>query len=113
MIPSLPVPAIDHGTGFVLAAGILRALTQRARAGRASELRVSLARTAAFLDEIGVPDAITGQPLAASELAPYMEAAGTAWGPVRRVRCPGSVDGVEARWERESGPLGSSDPVWL
>jgi crotonobetainyl-CoA:carnitine CoA-transferase CaiB-like acyl-CoA transferase len=49
----LPVQAIDHATGYLLAAATLRGLTERARTSRGFEARASLARMAQSL--IGGP----------------------------------------------------------
>ncbi|WP_228985023.1 CoA transferase, partial [Streptomyces sp. DH12] len=44
---ALPAQALDHGTGYLLAAGVLRALSDQADAGGGRLVRVALARTAA------------------------------------------------------------------
>src|SRR5699024_5659898 len=46
---ALPAQALDHGTGYLLAAGVLRALTERQSDGRGRLLRFSLAWTAHWL----------------------------------------------------------------
>ncbi|NEA42700.1 hypothetical protein G3I42_26225, partial [Streptomyces sp. SID11385] len=46
---ALPVQALDHGTGYLLAAGVLRALTEQTRTGGSRLVRLALARTAAWL----------------------------------------------------------------
>ncbi|MGE3673255.1 MAG: hypothetical protein AB7K71_26515 [Polyangiaceae bacterium] len=33
----------------------------------------------------------------------------TAWGAVRRVRCPGHIAGVRSEWRLPAGPLGVDD----
>ncbi|MET8826198.1 CoA transferase [Streptomyces sp. NPDC004610] len=48
---ALPAQALDHGTGYLLAAGVLRALTERAKDGDARVVRVALARTAEWLKD--------------------------------------------------------------
>ncbi|MBP8539868.1 CoA transferase, partial [Streptomyces sp. MK37H] len=45
----LPAQALDHGTGYLLAAGVLRALTDRMDTGGGRHLRFSLAATASWL----------------------------------------------------------------
>ena len=45
----LPVQALDHGTGYLMAAAVLRALRVRNETGRCDSARLSLARTAALL----------------------------------------------------------------
>ncbi|AZS88075.1 hypothetical protein ELQ87_30450 [Streptomyces griseoviridis] len=46
---ALPAQALDHGTGYLLAAAVLRALTERADDGASRYVRLSLARTAEWL----------------------------------------------------------------
>jgi crotonobetainyl-CoA:carnitine CoA-transferase CaiB-like acyl-CoA transferase len=45
----LPAQALDHATGYLIAAGVLRALAERERGGVATHLRFALAATAAEL----------------------------------------------------------------
>ena len=45
----LPVQALDHATGYLMAAAILRAVQIRNQTGRIMSARLSLARTAALL----------------------------------------------------------------
>ncbi|MER6143548.1 CoA transferase [Streptomyces sparsogenes] len=45
----LPAQALDHGTGYLLAAAVLRALTERQENGGGRHLRFSLSATAAWL----------------------------------------------------------------
>ncbi|GAB2463271.1 CoA transferase [Xylanimonas ulmi] len=46
---ALPAQALDHATGYLLAAGVLDALAARAADGRGRDVVVSLARTATWL----------------------------------------------------------------
>ncbi|GAA5040539.1 CoA transferase [Streptomyces siamensis] len=46
---ALPAQALDHGTGYLLAAGVLRALTEQAGDGGSRSVRLALAHTAAWL----------------------------------------------------------------
>jgi hypothetical protein len=50
----LPAQALDHATGYLLAAGVCRALCDL-RAGRTTSIRASLARTAQLLVELVDP----------------------------------------------------------
>ncbi|MFP3715111.1 CoA transferase [Puerhibacterium sp. TATVAM-FAB25] len=52
----LPAQALDHGSGYLLAAGVIDALLARRADGRGRDVSVSLARTAAWLLDPGVPD---------------------------------------------------------
>ncbi|MFG2284168.1 CoA transferase [Streptomyces asoensis] len=46
---ALPAQALDHGTGHLLAAAVLRALTEQSYDGGSRSVRLALARTAAWL----------------------------------------------------------------
>ncbi len=109
----LPAQALDHGTGYLLAAAACRGLTASLVAGQASDVRLSLARTGRLLMERGDggrPDAADSSSVDANR---WCEEASTAFGRVRRVRCPGRIDGITARWSIPAGALGVDPPVWL
>lgn len=48
-VGALPAQALDHASGYLLAAGVIDALTARDRDGLGREVRVALARTASWL----------------------------------------------------------------
>jgi hypothetical protein len=105
----LPVQALDHATGYLLAAAVGRALTDRLTRSLVSRVRASLIATASLLWSLPRPDTLPPRPdLAKFPLADTM----TAWGPARRVPLPGRIDGTEARWLVEAGPLGRHEPAW-
>jgi hypothetical protein len=101
----LPAQALDHGTGFLAAAAVCRALTD----GSADAL-LSLARTARLLIELGAD----GDPGAAKlgDVSDLLEATETEWGPMRQVPCPARIDGYEPRWRERAGRLGRHPPRW-
>jgi crotonobetainyl-CoA:carnitine CoA-transferase CaiB-like acyl-CoA transferase len=106
----LPAQALDHGTGYLLAAAVGVALERLARSGRASDVRMSLIGTANALMTRPIPDGpASSRP---SFAFTDTEATNTAWGPARRVPVPGRIDGVPARWTIDAGPLGEDAPVW-
>jgi hypothetical protein len=107
----LPVQALDHAAGYIMAASALRGLSLRVRTGRGSVWRTSLARVAAFLTS--APAAGDAPPFAAvaeADYAPALEQ--TAWGPLRRLHPPLEVEGAPARWALPAGPLGRDAPAW-
>lgn len=106
----LPAQALDHGTGYLLAAAIGRALTGRALHQRPAAIRASLLGAANHLIARGPTDPVGSAPPWPDHV---LETADTAWGPVRRVRCPGRIAGTTARWTHAPGPLGSASPRWL
>ena len=107
----LPVQALDHATGYIMAAAAIRGLVMRLQTGVGSQMRASLARTAALLSS---HPAQSGQVEMLAEnsddLADSVEA--TAWGNARRLKPPVSVDGTPMQWGRPAGLLGSSVPAW-
>ncbi|MDF0730380.1 CoA transferase [Pseudomonas entomophila] len=103
----LPVQALDHATGYLMAAEAIRGLAS----GQGSRARLSLARTAKLLVEHGT----VGEdlPLATEtleDLDPQMEQ--TPWGLAQRVSGPLQVGEARMRWERGACELGSAEPRW-
>ncbi len=107
----LPVQALDHATGYLLATAALRGLTDRTRDGRGTRARVSLARTAALLIDMASPDS-TGTPptITDDDYAPTIEH--TDWGPARRLRPPAQPGDTTLHWALPANRLGSHRPEW-
>jgi len=106
----LPVQALDHATGYLMAAAAVRGLTRR-QTGGGSQYRLSLARTARLLADY--PAASGQSPLAPETMAdvhPHLEM--TVWGPARRLRRPLSVGVAAMAWDRPASPLRSVQPAW-
>jgi crotonobetainyl-CoA:carnitine CoA-transferase CaiB-like acyl-CoA transferase len=101
----LPAQALDHGTGYLIAAAACRGLTE----GRANA-RLSLARTARLLTELGTDGDVSAPP--SEDTDALLETSATAWGAVRQVPCPGRIEGYEVRWRELAGPLGRHRPRW-
>lgn len=107
----LPVQALDHGTGYLMATAAIRGLVHRQRHGSGCIARLSLARTAKLLLDLG-------QQQDQSALAPETEldrAAGveaTAWGPALRLMPPVLVRGRSLHFSMPASALGSSAPAW-
>jgi len=107
----LPVQALDHAAGYLLAACALRGLNERARAGKGSCWRTSLARVAALL--AAAPPAQDDGPLTLMsevDYSPVIETTG--WGAVRRLRPPLAIEGAPMAWDRPAGPLGRDPAAW-
>jgi crotonobetainyl-CoA:carnitine CoA-transferase CaiB-like acyl-CoA transferase len=90
----LPAQALDHGTGYLLAAAICRALAGQFAGGAVATVRSSLARTAKWLVDLGEGGDPAAHDLTPDEAAVWMEPAETPWGKVERVRCPGRLQGL-------------------
>tara|TARA_R110002020_G_scaffold34066_31_gene103919 strand:- start:3212 stop:4621 length:1410 start_codon:yes stop_codon:yes gene_type:complete len=107
----LPVQALDHGAGYLLAAAALRGLTMRHTHAIGSRWRTSLARVGGFLTEHRQrPVAVQiGKP-AQADYADEMEP--TDWGNARRLRPPVTVGDTAMAWDRPAGKLGTSPAAW-
>jgi len=105
----LPVQALDHATGYLLAAEVGRALTRRLTRSAVSRIRASLIGTANLLWSLPRP---MGSPPKPSPGDFELADTGTAWGPARRVPLPGKIAGVTPEWRVEAGPLGRDRPAW-
>lgn len=102
----LPAQALDHGTGYLLAAAACRALARRLRDGSVTTVRLSLARTAELLVSLGDDGDPHAPELPADAAAPYLERVCSAFGEVERLRCPGVVEGLTSELRVPPGPLG-------
>jgi len=94
----LPAQALDHGTGYLLAAAACRALARQMASGEVTTARLSLARTARWLVDLGEIGDPGGNDFTPADAAPWLERAQTSWGPVARVRCPGRIEGFSPAW---------------
>ncbi len=109
----LPVQALDHATGYLLAAAVVRGLTRRQLAGQGSQACLSLARTARLLADYPMPQGGNEPPFAAegtADIDPFEER--TAWGPAHRLQAPLRVAGAPMRWDLPASPLRSSPAGW-
>jgi len=109
----LPVQALDHATGYLMAACALSGLAERRGDGRGSLWRTSLAAMARLLVDTGVATSIEGEgihPVGPEASAPVEH---SVWGDARRLPPPVQVEGAPLRWDRPAGPLGTAEPVWL
>lgn len=109
----LPCQALDHASGYLLAAGALAALGRRAREGGSWRVHVSLARTAAWLRALGrVPGGLaTKEPDAAATL-PFLETTPSGFGALTAVRHAGVLAETPPFWARPSMPYGTDAPAW-
>ncbi len=98
----LPAQALDHATGYLLAAAVLRSLTERDRDGGTRLVRLALAQTGHWLTH-GLPAYEPGRYLVESE-GPL--------GHLRHALSPVAYEGGPAGWTRPPGLPGGDAPVW-
>lgn len=107
----LPVQALDHGAGYLLATAAVRGLTLRQRSGVGSWWQTSLARVAGFLGTF--PQDPVAKGIGKPTPADYAdELEETGWGPARRLRPAVRLDGAGSVWDRPAGALGTAAAAW-
>ncbi len=104
----LPVQALDHSAGYLLAAAAIRGITMRRSDGLGRSVRTSLARVAEVLAS-GGELALDGPILDRAEPTEPLE---TPWGDALLLRPSLDVTGVPLEFDRGPSALGSGYPVW-
>lgn len=109
----LPVQALDHASGYLLALGTMRALARQLEEGGSWRVRVCLARTGTWLRSFGrqSPDQALVEPTD-SEVASMSELSLFGYGEMRTMRHAAVLSETPARWHRPSVPLGTSPASW-
>ncbi|MEV6649285.1 CoA transferase [Streptomyces sp. NPDC051219] len=107
---ALPAQALDHGTGYLLAAAVLRSLTERQRDGRGRHVRLSLAGTAAWLMH-GIRGVPAGDGVYEAEK--WLGETDSPYGPLRHALPPLGFDGAPCDWSRPPSLWGTDRAVWL
>ncbi|HET6183064.1 MAG TPA: CoA transferase [Acetobacteraceae bacterium] len=109
----LPVQALDHASGMLLALGAMAALGRRAREGGSWHVRVSLARTGHWIRLLGrVPSGLSGPPMTEEEASGYSEETQSGFGRLRAIRHAARLSATPARYARPAVPPGSDPPAW-
>ncbi|WP_329574636.1 CoA transferase [Streptomyces sp. NBC_01361] len=110
---ALPAQALDHGTGYLLAAAVLRAVTEQLDEGGTRALRLALARTAHWLTR-----ELQHRPTAATETydaedpARWLTETDSPAGRLRHALPPAGFAGGPVNWARPSGLWGTDSPEW-
>lgn len=106
----LPVQALDHATGYLMAFAALSAVKNRLLGGHAVRARLSLARTALLLLRAprGRSEPITAE--SNDDLNEQLEITG--WGPARRLKFPLTIEGISLGTDRPAMPVGSHEARW-
>ena len=107
----LPVQALDHATGYLMAAAAVRGLALRLSKGQATSAGLSLARTAALL--MGMPrQGIEPKALSPTDADYSAAIEATDWGSAHRALPPVRVAGAPMGWTRPASRLGSAPAAW-
>ncbi len=107
----LPAQALDHATGWLLAAAVLRGVRDRAADGLGTTARLSLARAAAALQGVA-PSASAARLESADASTLPADRIDTPWGAADLLHPPFTVAGVEFAFRAGPAPLGSDPAEW-
>jgi crotonobetainyl-CoA:carnitine CoA-transferase CaiB-like acyl-CoA transferase len=108
----LPAQALDHATGYLAAFGAMVALERRCREGGSWLVRLSLARTGAWLTSLGHVDGLDSHDPTVDDVRDLVDESTSAFGTLAYVRPPGTIDTMPPRWDRPPVPLGTDRPAW-
>ncbi|QTD97685.1 CoA transferase [Streptomyces cyanogenus] len=107
---ALPAQALDHGTGYLLAAAVLRALTEQSYEGGSRLVRLALARTARWLTDGIRPAPADGAPYPCPDA--WLAETDSPLGRLRHARPAVSFTGGPTAWARPPVPWGSDPAEW-
>ena len=105
----LPASALDYITGYLAAAGAMRALALRAEQGGSYLVRVSLCQTAHWLQALPRVDADDVPRLNVDHL---MMTSDTPFGRLSHLKPVLELSETPPFWERPTVPLGTHAPEW-
>lgn len=107
----LPAQALDHGTGYLLAAAVLRGVTEQRAGGGTYVARLALAQTAAWLArDVGRDGGgVVGE---CGDVEPWVRERHGPFGLVRYAASPVVFDGGPTDWARVAGRWGADAAVW-
>ncbi|WP_170573057.1 CoA transferase [Ruegeria atlantica] len=107
----LPVQALDHATGYLMAAAVLSAMAEAASGNSIMLAQLSLARTAELLAALAKSE--TDQKITDATTADYTKQIETSgWGEGHRLKPALTVGAAKMSWLRPAAKLGTSKPVW-
>jgi crotonobetainyl-CoA:carnitine CoA-transferase CaiB-like acyl-CoA transferase len=107
----LPAQALDHGTGYLLAAAVLRALSDRHTTGGGRHLRLSLAGTASWLLHDIHPTPVRGE-ADLHDPGSWLTETQSPYGLLRHALPPVHYEGVPANRNRGPTRWGTDLPNW-
>lgn len=107
----MTVQALDHATGYLMAAAVLTGLNQLKETGQVMSAKLSLAATAEFLkstqaDRFGE----TSPSKVQNDFVPDIEK--TSWGDIQRLKRPVMISGLDMHWSSSATRLHSSAPMF-
>ncbi|MEQ8653559.1 MAG: CoA transferase [Kiloniellales bacterium] len=109
---ALPCQVLDHGSGYLLALGIMVALARRAEEGGSWSVRVSLARSGHWLRSLGRQNALDTADMPREALSDLLEESQSPFGRISAISHAGRIEGAPPAWQLPPVPLGSHPARW-
>lgn len=115
----MPVQALDHSAGYLLATGIAAAVYKRATEGGSWEVSVSLTGVSKYMRSLGQWPGKDGfehhDPAPKPEEVPeeYFETRDSGFGRMRGLKHAAVIEGATPGFERMPKPLGNDEARWL
>ncbi len=110
---ALPCQALDHASGYFMAAAAMATLARRAGEGGSWHIRVSLARTGRWIQSLGqIADGFDIADPMADDIQDLMEQSPSGFGKLTAVRHAAQLAVTPTFWARPAVPLGSHPPAW-
>jgi len=109
----LPVQALDHASGAIMAFGAIMARLRQAQEGGSWHVQVSLAQTGRWLWGLGrVADGLSCPDIGPEEVNALLETSDSAFGRLHALRHAAELSETPARWDRPAVALGTHPPRW-
>lgn len=109
----LPCQALDHGAGYLMAAGAMMALKRRAEIGGSWLVRLSLAQVGHWLTGLGrIENGQAARKITRADVPHLLDDIPSRYGMMSALRHAGQLSETPPRWDRPSVPLGTHAPEW-
>jgi crotonobetainyl-CoA:carnitine CoA-transferase CaiB-like acyl-CoA transferase len=109
----LPCQALDHGSGYLLAAGAMMALRRQREEGGSWLVRVSLAQTGTWIQRLGrLEKGFACADPTFEDVQDLLETTESGFGPMTAVKHAVEMSATPITWERPSVPLGTHPAQW-
>lgn len=108
----LPCQALDHASGYFMAAAAMAGLARQRAEGGAWQARTALAWTGRWLESLGRIDAIAAAEPSAAAIERHLIDEHGPFGHVRRIGLAAELSATPGRWDRPASPLNAHSPEW-
>lgn len=110
---ALPCQALDHASGYFMAAAAMAAMARRAQIGGSWHIRVALARTGRWLQSLGrVTGGFDCEDPGLQAVLDLTEQTDSGFGRLTAVRHAAHMSDTPCHWTRPAMPLGSHQAIW-